>query len=302
MTIISFPEFLTHISDTLLPRLEHLQVEIADAGKCCDLKSISFEGGHVPDYSLEVVQDLYMLRYYGGYLCEYRTIYEEVLKFLKTPIHVRSLGAGSGVDLAALYFEVRERRIPLGIINWYGYDLVKWSNRITFPGLSARYRECSVAKIDHFSPEVNVILFPKSISEFDDETFNALLVALHKSRFKSEKVVVASSARAQSRSLNLDIRRFQQVADVFTEHHDYRSEDESDKFWRFRHENTAWASIYAGFSLPDAVVEFLKNLAERCPSRIRKGRPCMDDCDLALSRWPILKAKAVRYQIMRLER
>lgn len=127
---------MTHISGMLTPRLEHLQEEIADAGKCCDLKSINFEGGSVPDYSVEALQDLYLLRYYGGYLCEYRRIYDQILKFIDTPIVVRSIGAGSGVDLAALYFEAQEHGIPLGNISWRGYDRIKWSNHVKFEVVS----------------------------------------------------------------------------------------------------------------------------------------------------------------------
>jgi hypothetical protein len=119
--------------------------------------------------------------------------------------------------------------------------------------------------------------------------------------FERDKMVIATSLRAHEYSLQLDSARFRRVVKVFLTHHGFKSDDDLNIHWQFKDQQTAWNLVYSGFHIPDGVVEYLANLAERCPTRIENGKPCKSDCD-KLSRWPILKATQLRFMIIRLER
>jgi hypothetical protein len=81
----------------------------------------------------------------------------------------------------------------------------------------------------------------------------------------------------------------------------YKPNDNPNNFWFFKDEATAWSLVYKGYTIPDEIVEYLKKLAELFPARIENGEPCEKECDL-LNRWLLLKIKALRYIIMRLQR
>jgi len=292
--------FGSHIENVLSRSLAGLRSYVLNAGKCCDLKGLDFSGGNAPDYDNHGIQLLYLLRYYGAYLCEYRKIYAEVLEFLdQDRIRVLSLGSGCCVDLAGLYFELEEHGLGPDRVQYRGYDSVNWHWRFEAQDLDTRVIHRNVARMSRKERPINVMIFPKSLGDFSGADHRELVAAIRDCEFSASKVVVVSSARAVDPSLDRDVRRFAEIVGEFRSK-GYETGDDPMVYTHYPYA-PAWARLFPGFSIPDEVVAYLKGLALHCPVRRQNGVPCKMDCD-ALSRYPILKSGQVRYQVVRLTR
>lgn len=56
----------------------------AQAGRLCDCKTLTYEGGNAPNYDTPLVQQIYMLRYFPAYLAEYYLIQNSIKLVNKT--------------------------------------------------------------------------------------------------------------------------------------------------------------------------------------------------------------------------
>ena len=92
------------INDYLDDILEEFEDYVHSGIRLCDLKSVHFDAGKIPDYSNIHVQQLYLLRYAYAYSFEYKCMYRTLLdrtNFRKN-ISVTSIGCGSMLDYWAL--------------------------------------------------------------------------------------------------------------------------------------------------------------------------------------------------------
>jgi hypothetical protein len=132
-------DFGAHLQATIETAESLLKLSIVEHECCCDLKDIDFSGGHSPDYEKRAIQNLYILRYYGAYLCEYRWIYRKILDYLEGRIvNALSVGCGCGVDLAGLYFAAQDNNFDIGKIAYIGCDINDWQDKIEFDSLINR--------------------------------------------------------------------------------------------------------------------------------------------------------------------
>jgi hypothetical protein len=142
-------------------------------------------------------------------------------------------------------------------------------------------------------------MFPKSISDIDNADFDEFISTLGMCKFISDKIVVVSSARANDKSLTMDVDRFERIVEIFKSK-GYSSKDNARNYTYFTDPGKAWASMMPGFSIPDSVVALLKDLSEACPKHIKNKKACKPDCATILNRWPILKVGTARFQLVRM--
>lgn len=140
----------------------------------CDLSNM-FESGGTPDYSSELVQSFYVLKYYPAYLAEYLDLYNRLKDLLRRDHYeILSVGSGCGTDYDALRFsDIADRA------NWEGIDVIEWQYK----------SECKISKSDFFkyapycgknNKEYNVIFFPRSADEMikDEKNFMQTLFSI----------------------------------------------------------------------------------------------------------------------------
>lgn len=291
-----------HISEKLNKANLSLQKSIDKNQSCCHLKDIDFSGGHKPQYDNHDIQALYIMRYYGAYLCEYKWLYKNALDYLgDRNLNVLSIGCGCGLDSAGLYFEALDQDKNLQSIKYYGYDVVNWKDRDSFKNLSAKFIIKSVSNLQVFNRLNNIIIFPKSISDIDSSSFQEFINRLKDCDFKSSNIVLISSMRADKNYLNSDMERFQQIIEQFF-NKGFSTDDEIDKYWYFSDAEKAWATLIPGFGIPDNIVNFLRKLSEKCPKFIKNKKSCKAECAKILDRWPILKVGTARYQLVRMKK
>lgn len=113
------------INDYLDDILEEFEDYVHSGIRLCDLKSVHFDAGKIPDYSNIHVQQLYLLRYAYAYSFEYKCMYRTLLdrtNFRKN-ISVTSIGCGSMLDYWAL-----ANVVPRSCdIRYRGIDTIDWA-------------------------------------------------------------------------------------------------------------------------------------------------------------------------------
>ena len=278
--------------------------------KLCRLKHVHYAGENKPDYSISLVQQYYLLRYLYAYLYEYHYMYSCLFRtgFLKPPLKILSIGCGCGVDYWGLYFTANETDRITGQnfsgmiedINYCGVDAVKWGYRDNFFKNNVCFREvCLDGNFNlGINPKYNIIFFPKSIAEFDDKTFQALLNNFESTEYASDKICLMCSIRKEPYCAAIDSGRVDQL-----------SQDLLQKGYRQKNQNceihfngSSIKSNRGSYDYPQKILSLFNSLHEQC-SEYQKNQfqPCDKNCK-DMNRHPILKTDHAKSMILKFER
>ena len=261
----------------------------------CVLKSFSFDNGKLPNYTNLMHQQLFLLRYFPAYLCEYKYLYYEVVKEAKlSEYNVLSIGCGCFLDYHGLAFASARSPLP---IRYTGVDVISWGYNGIFSNSDIQFCQ---TKIEDFPfPELvdyNIIFFPKSISEISDKGLNTFLGNLRGVNFTSDYIYVISSTmdkgyRHDETKYKLIIEYFKNIGFSCKNYQPAQEIKDKRAFNKFdRH-----------FYYPDDVKDYLGTLNEKCSEYIKNSKSCSNDCK-EMSRSPILTTKYVSFLVNFLER
>jgi hypothetical protein len=278
------------ISGTISKIKEDFIDEIKNAN-FCSLKTIRFDQDDYPDYTDKKIQLLYLLRYYPAYLCEYKYLYDKVIKKSKLDnLSILSIGCGCCVDYHGAYL-ANER--DYNNITYCGIDRIEWEYADSFGNKKFEVINEDINNIKlPDKNDYNIIIFPKSISEFNDKSFNNFISALSKTTFTQETVVLISSS--MDKGFEHDEERYKKVAEVL----------EKNGYFCRKYEATCEISGKNGlkkldndFNYPNDIKEFITSLSTRCPKYIANKKNCKEDCSTQLDKWPILSSKYISFII-----
>lgn len=202
-------------------RLEEFSRYIEAGNRLCELE-ISFRGGDTPDYSNPHVQELYELRYSYAYAFDYIRIYRKVVNDLlqegKTEeVKVISLGCGNMIDYWSLANAIMEKEAETRII-YYGIDAIDWNYKFSWRDGDQRWfrQEDFLAVLEDIhllNPDI--IIFPMSLSELDDDSYIDTLADKIAGIMKDkDRVYLAARIRStDSDSQEIDTRKLRRIAD-----------------------------------------------------------------------------------------
>lgn len=274
------------------------QTEIRRFETLCPLKDLRFNSGNIPNYEINAIQQLYLLRYFPAYTIEYYRIYTKLIQqgFIDQ-YNVLSIGAGSGLDYYGLYFALNK---DLNYINYTGLDRVNWLYRDNLGNNRYDFIHDDISAWDELDwHRYNVIMFPKSIGEFDSETFDRLLDIINNSTFENDKISLISSIRELNDST--DIARLVRILEVLENSHGFNCLDDATTSYSYGKVD-GFVKYYPKFEYPQDILNFITNLLSNCQNYRINGKPCETSCFSFLNKWPVLKDGHVKYQIVRLER
>lgn len=269
--------------------------------KLCDLKKLHFDAGKVPRYEDPHVQQLYLLRYAYAYAFEYKTMYLHLLSKVDVGdnITVLSIGCGNMADYWALTQVIPETTV----INYKGFDVVDWAYK--FPKRNQDWRQIVLGNaVDAFEEleriDADVIVFPKSISEFSVEDIERFCESIKSKQIVKEKVNLLVSLRLDEHSRARDLAKAKKLYDAFL-CAGYKTSSNCYEYTGFVYEDKKIRELDDTFSHPAKAVELLKDLHQRCVN-YKDGQTCESDCRDRLSRWPMLKCKALQWQLLQFYR
>ena len=283
------------INKTLERTLKKFKTEIDDCF-LCTLKTIRYDQADYPDYTQNEIQHLYLLRYFPAYLCEYKYLYKKVIRSRKIDkLSIISLGCGCCIDYYGAYLAYNR---DYSIIKYRGIDLVDWDcvdslGNPNFKITIDNIKNVTFPKKNRF----NIIIFPKSLSEFDQESFDSLLSSLTKTDFVEDCVFLISSA--MNKGFEYDSRRYDTVAALLKDSgfgcKDYQPMQEMK-------EKGGLVRLDCDFEYPNDIIDFLIKLSENCKTFKDSNKNCSPDCKDQLNKRPILTSGYMSFQINCFER
>lgn len=201
-------EYITKISEDFNDYLSH-------KNKLCDLKTLNFDSGHVPNYTLHHMQQYYLLRYAYGYCFEYKCMYTELFKKVNLPdtIDILTIGCGTGLDYMGAVMALRDLNKAHYKINYTGVDIVNWFDKI-----DSRKEDTVNYVLKDIGDYLNVcstfpyhvITFPKSIRELDSHTMQKISNSFSKSKERFLRLLFTTRTTCQSE--NNDKERIEYLA------------------------------------------------------------------------------------------
>lgn len=263
------------INSYLENTLRQIKNHLAEADSICHLASLNYENMQSPDYSDKIMREYYLLRYFYAYFAEYHYIYNWMIdkKLLTNPITVASIGCGAGIDFYAL------KMIKVRDFNYFGFDIINWG----FNEPEAFFNIANIANIT--LPNVNVIMFPKSLSEFSHDDFNLFVERLNPCALRYPLCIISSMMYEGG---EYDIERIKILEKKICDAGFVSINDSSQTFQP--EEPSCYRLISA--RCPDAVTEFLSNIKTFC----NISEPKCNDCQINKS--PILRTDYMRFQIL----
>ncbi len=146
----------------------------------------------------------------------------------------------------------------------------------------------------------DVYVFPKSISEFSNEEFQEICEGFSKKQIQKDKVHVLISLRSDPGSMERDMERSKKIV-LAMKQNGFVTENRATTYIHYVDEDRGIKKIDYKFEYPNEAIELLASLNTACNTYANEGENCTDDC-LNLNRWPVLKARNIRYQILSFDR
>jgi len=237
------------------------------------LKSLNYQGGMKPDYDDIHIQQLYLLRYAFSYAFEYKNMFDNLFareKFADR-IEVASIGCGNMIDYWALVEALREVNNAANIF-------------------------------EHTSQLVsNIYIFPKSISEFSDKDFEKICEGFRTKEIVNDKIYILISIRSDEGSMDRDMGRSEKIISAIREN-GFHTKDKSTEFIHLVDEERGIKALDSKFEYPDGAINTIKELNEKCVAFLEESENCEEDCSKYLNRWPALKARNIRFQVLAFHR
>lgn len=193
------------IADYIKMKGEKFREKLALGYTMCECDTLRFNEGNLPDYRYYIVQDLYAMRYDLAYAHEYKRMYTRLLQRMSpgSELEVTSLGCGNMIDYWSL-----KRVLPANCrVSYHGVDVIDWDDKFAackgdkidfaLQYISDYLYDCDELKSD-------VYVFPKSISEIDDDELEAICRIISEKGFAKDEVHFLFSMRANQYSLDRD--------------------------------------------------------------------------------------------------
>ena len=289
------------INDFLDYVLEDFADYVESQEDLCKLRDTHFDAGRIPDYTDINIQQLYLLRYAYAYAFEYKYMYKHLLRRFPRfrSIEVSSIGCGSMIDYWALSRVIEK---PCSI-RYRGVDTIKWFYQFPIRTNDSVefYHENA---LDFFNQEIlssDIYIFPKSISEFSQNEVEQIASHFTADSIIKDQVHFMFSLRIDEGSMARDAQKtdviYRNMLDI-----GFHTEDPSNRYYHFGDEVNGKNihHVDTDFKLPNATIDFLKELYTNCPH----FEQCVNQngCRSRLGRYPILKCRYAAWQVFSFER
>lgn len=272
----------------------------------CNLKSVNFDQGQIPDYQDIHVQQYYLLRYAYAYAFEYKQIYKTLFKnyTFSKKITVTSIGCGTMLDYWALVRVLKQTGHKEVSVKYTGIDQIAW--QYLFPprkkDLVVPCLNNIVAEFSQYSSlDSDIYFFPKSISEFSNDDFNCLCDVFEKVPIDQDVVHILISVRSNQGSMARDLERAELLRKSIIKN-GFETENTCDNFWHAKNPEEMIRIADSDFEHPSDIIDALIELNAKCVYYQDEHADCDKDCKIRLTRWPILKQGQVCFSILSFER
>lgn len=138
-------------------------------------------------YSNDIFQKAYLLKYVQAYGLDYKNLYTK-LKSASPDLNQRkclkilSVGCGCGIDLASAQSVFNDIEVT-----YTGVDVIDWNDRIYVGEDGVQYHNYGIDNIDDsLISSADILIFPRSVTDISEESLNEFarrLASLNKNKF-----------------------------------------------------------------------------------------------------------------------
>ena len=147
----------------------------------------------------------------------------------------------------------------------------------------------------------DIIVFPKSISEFSPDGINELCRCFQEKENRKDTFYLLISLRADKSSQNRDMLKSKRLYDSITAA-GYETSTNSGTFYSFKLKDKKIREIDSIFFHPQAEVDLLQTVNTYCKKYNEFGKNCSEDCVKRLNRWPMLSCRSLQWQLFEFTR
>lgn len=269
----------------------------------CKLMDLRFNNGHIPDYSKNIIRQYYLLKYLPAYFVEYYDIYRQAIKldFINEGFNILSIGCGCGIDLWGCHFATKDREDIK--IRYTGLDCIDWDYFDTCEE-EAYFIQNGIGQLKCLDEdEYNVIIFPKSISEFSEDDFKILKKSFENTNFIKKKILLIASIR--SSEAESDGNRIKELVDIFKKKK-YSILDDPGSYTHYSKKNNGCnyriSDIIDDFQYPEDIRRFLTSFYKNCLVYRYNCDFCEHDCKPFFVRNPITTMSKAAHRIIRMKK
>jgi hypothetical protein len=260
-------------------------------GLCC-LKNVNFNYGGQPNYRNQAEKFLYLLRYAPAYTVEYRAAFEEILKgnhIIPGDIVILSIGCGAFIDKASAYYAMKRYIIykKYNLI-YYGVDIENWGKDMC-PWIKLFFINKGIEKVKStdINKRIDIIIFPKSLSEIDEGLLNKFLGNLSNDDLENEVCIVNSNRESYN-----DSQKAHNFMCAFSKNFDYKVTKQIDITPSYKNhlctQKPIW-TVFEHFCFSQYAINASKDVYELCANKSEIF--CGDICRSVINRFPMLNTK-----------
>lgn len=193
----------THIETLILRQHTNLSANLnyrEGAGiSLCDLQHVNFNAGGSPNYTNPGQRSLYLLRYGPAYTVEYYKAYEAVLTcnhLQGANLSIVSIGCGAYIDKASAFYAVCDYNAMNNAsieMTYTGVDIANWGEDV-IAGVPHKFihKNMQILNPADFDVPINVLIFPKSLSEISQQTLDCFLQNMTPDCFQNKICIISS--------------------------------------------------------------------------------------------------------------
>ena len=271
---------------------------IREQGTWCKIPESQFSNSQYrkydnKQYTESSIEQYYLLRFAPIYLDEYYEIYFEFLKYYdKQNIKILSIGVGAGLDFWGFADAIVHFYQTMDI-DYLGIDLIDWKYRLQdIRFLQTSLDDLTYQDFNNFTHgEANVIIFPKSIIEINEESIKKfayfIIDSLKDTSYKAKDIwFIISYIKKGDKVSGID--KFKIIYDIFLENGYIINHGDINKW----HESSDkdFKIIYP----IDYKNSWMKNIKQYCSSKCNQVQ--ISKCNL-VGQYPMLKKKHIAYGI-----
>jgi len=264
-----------------------------------DLNTISYQD--------ELNQEYYLLKYFPAYFTEYYHALEKFFKdYKKNSLKVISIGCGAGIDFYALKFLIESKNLDIE----YDYtciDIIDWSYKPNENNFNFNHADINDVE-DSIFDDVDLIVFPKILTELDTKTIEHIISLLDISNLKDELYFLNSYITDDSHLKQINgIEQFKLICTYLTQQYttnratDFgltKDEKITCSSYIYISEHQGLRSIHDFFVYPQEILYIFSNLEKKC-NYVQDSTEC-NQCNIGT--YPMMNTKYIAYLVVKFKR
>jgi len=268
----------------------------------CNLQNFDL---HTTSYEDKLNQEYYLLKYFPAYFTEYYNALGKFFKdYKKNSLKVISIGCGAGIDFYALQLYITTNGLNIEL-DYTCIDIIDWNYKPNEKNFNFIHADINDIK-DNIFDDVDLIIFPKILTELDSNTIKHIISLLESSSLKDELYFLNSYITDDSHSKQIDgIKQFAKICNALQAQQYVIDNSANFGFnkhkqisclsYAYLREHQGLRAIFKFFIYPQEILDILSELEKNC-NYAQESIEC-SQCNIGT--FPMMNTKYIAYLVIK---